>query len=76
MEIFLELFGPISGSKWTYLGSKLTFLDLFALRGGKYPGNIIKMDDIMLPGPNFQAPLEGNIFWNGLDHIQGPNGSI
>ena len=23
MEIFLKLFGPISGSKWTYLGSKI-----------------------------------------------------
>ena len=63
MEIFLEMFGPISGLKWTDLGSKMDILGPICPKKWKISGkHNKKIDDNISPRPTLKARLDGNNF--------------
>ena len=76
MEIFLKLFGPISGPKWTDLGSKIDIFGPICPKKWKISGkHNQKWMIIGLLGQLFE-PVWMEIFLELFGPIQGPNGPI
>ena len=62
MEILLKWVGPILGSKWTYLGSKIDIFEPICPKKWKMSGNCIKKWMILVLLTKYFKPIKTKIF--------------